>query len=348
VDPTKLYKNRGQWQRAASYKAFKQPYTQLKDQDHLFCEMVKYGELKALLSGVTTIQGASPNQTCFRTLIRNAENQNELGTPASYIRTFILDIKSFEGPPPNWTVTKAFVVHLAEGIDGPSRQEFATLKQKGLLTAQTAIIHGTAFGDQEFQEMAQVGAKLIWSPQSNLALYGKTTNIPLALQHGVLVSLGVDWNPTGSDNIFDELRVAAQVNETTFDRAVPDALWVKMITVNPAQILALERYIGRLATGRKADVTVVESHDPDAVQSLFKTHLQDVQMVWVGGDLLYADEAILEHVKPGQCEPLDVHGARKRVCVKDTKDPVTKSTQTEADIQSLLHTHYLHLAPLAP
>ncbi len=79
--PPKLYKNRGQWQRASAYKAFKQPYTQLKDHDKLFCEMVKYGELKALLSGVTTIQGTSPNQACFRTLIRNAENQNELRTP---------------------------------------------------------------------------------------------------------------------------------------------------------------------------------------------------------------------------------------------------------------------------
>jgi hypothetical protein len=310
--------------------------------------MVKYGELKALLSGVTTIQGTSPNQVCFRTLIRNAENQNELGTPASYIRTFILDIKSFKGPPPNWTVTKAFVVHLAEGIDGPSRQEFATLKQKGLLTAQTAIIHGTAFGDQEFQEMAQVGAKLIWSPQSNLALYGKTTNIKLALQHGVLVSLGVDWNPTGSDSMFDELRVAAKVNDEDFGHAIADADWIKMITVNPATALALEAQIGKLAAGLKADLTVLEARDPDPGQSLLKTHLQDVHMVWVGGGLLYADDTVLEQVKPGQCEPLDVHGAHKRVCVKDTKDPVTKSTQTEADIQSILQTHYPHLAPLAP
>jgi len=58
--------------------------------------------------------------------------------------------------------------------------------------------------------MAQVGAKLIWSLQNNLVLYGKATNIKLALQHGILVLLGVDWNPSGSDNIFDELRIAAQ------------------------------------------------------------------------------------------------------------------------------------------
>ncbi len=212
--PPKLYQNRGQWQAAQAYKDFKQPYATLIQDKGLFCEMVKYGELKALLSGVTTIQGTAPNSSCFRTLIRNAENQNDLGTPQSYIRTFILDIESFSGTV-NWSVTKSFVAHIAEGVRGDpkSKQEFTILKAKGLLTGQTAIIHGAAFEDTEFQQMAAAGAKLIWSPRSNLVLYGETTNIPLALQNGIEVSLGVDWNPTGSDHIFAELRTAAEVNE---------------------------------------------------------------------------------------------------------------------------------------
>ena len=152
-NPPKLYQNRAQWQRAAAYKTFKAPYTLLKDQKKLFCEMVKYGEVKALLGGITTIQGTSPNMTCFRTLIRNAENQSELGLADAHIRTSILDIRTFNSLI-DWTVTKAFVVHLSEGLgtDAPSREEFAILKQKGLLKQQTAIIHGTAFGETEFSE----------------------------------------------------------------------------------------------------------------------------------------------------------------------------------------------------
>ena len=49
------------------------------------------------------------------TLIRNVENQNELGTSASHIRTYILDIRGFDSDI-NWNVTKSFVVHVAEGI----------------------------------------------------------------------------------------------------------------------------------------------------------------------------------------------------------------------------------------
>jgi cytosine/adenosine deaminase-related metal-dependent hydrolase len=346
--PPKLYQRRSQWQAAQAYQVFKQPYADLINKG-LFCEMVKYGEVKALLSGVTTIQGTAPNNTCFRTLIRNAENQNLLGLPASHIRTFILDISSFKGSM-DWSVTKSFAVHIAEGIRGdpPSKQEFAILKAKGLLASGTAIIHGAAFEAPEFQQMAAVGAKLIWSPRSNLALYGQTTNIPLARQAGVEVSVGVDWNPTGSDHIFDELRTAAEVNTDEFDGAIPDAEWINMITINPARALALDGQVGRLAPGHKADIVVLRAQGSDPAKSLLQTHLQDVQLVWVGGNLLYGTRPVLDQVKPGQCEALLVHGSQKRVCVKEPHPAAPKTGQTLAQIREVLRSNYPLLAPLTP
>ena len=133
--PPKLYQNRGQWQASTAYKAFKTPYATLKDQKNLFCEMVRWGEIAALISGITTVQGTAPNQTCFKGLVRNVENQNELGLGASHIRTNILDIRSWKSTI-DWTKTKSFVVHLSEGIDETSRKEFDILKDKGLLRAK--------------------------------------------------------------------------------------------------------------------------------------------------------------------------------------------------------------------
>jgi len=346
--PPKLYKNRGQWQGSDAYKVFKKPYDDLTNKG-LTCEMIKYGEVKALLSGVTTIQGTSPGSQCIRTLIRNAENQANLPTSASHIRTFILDIGSFKGGV-DWTATKSFVVHLAEGVRGDPKSlgEFTTLKTKQLLASGTAIIHGAAFGDSEFQEMGTAGSKLIWSPRSNLVLYAQTTNIPVALQKGIEVSLGVDWNPSGSDHIFDELRTAAQVNEDDFNGAIPDTDWIRMITVKPAKALALDAFIGRLAPNLKADITVLRALDDDATKSLLKTHLQDVQMVWVGGDLLYANKAILDKIKPGECEAMLVYGSQKKVCVKNTKLSVPKAAQTLDQIRTILQTNYPLLAPLTP
>jgi hypothetical protein len=55
--------------------------------------------------------------------------------------------------------------------------------------------------------------------------------------------------------------------------------------------------------------------------------LQDVQMVWVGGNLLYGNNTILEKVKPSQCEDLKVYGSNKPVCVRNTTEQVPKKTR---------------------
>jgi hypothetical protein len=343
--PPKLYSNRYQWQGSTSYKRFKAPYNALKAS--VYCEMVKYGEVKALISGITTIQGTSPNRSCFKTLIRNVENQNELGLPANHIRTNILAIADFQGSV-NWNETKSFVVHVGEGIDEKSRAEFDTLKQKGLLQSETTVIHGTAFGAAEFAEMAAVGAKLIWSPQSNLVLYGRTTDIKAARQAGVRVSLGVDWNPSGSDSIFDELRVAEVVNREEFDETIPEDDWLKMVTENPAAALAVEDKIGRIAVGLKADLLVLARRDDDPNRSLLKNEVQDVQWVMIGGEPAYGNEAGIQKVRPDQCEALIVHGSRKRICVRELQPTVEKSLQTLADLKSILLAKYAGLSPLAP
>ena len=272
--PPRLFAHRGLWQSSSSYKAFKAPYTAMLQQRP--CEMVRWGEIAALISGITTVQG-TPSRVCNRGLVRNIENQHDLALSAAHIRTFILDISSFESTI-DWTRTRSFVVHIAEGIGETPRKEFDILKTKGLLRGETAIIHGTAFGEVEFTEMGKAGTKLIWSPQSNLALYAHTTNIPLALKHGVEVSLGVDWNPSGSDTIFDELRVAKQVDDEQWGNVIGDALWVQMITTNPARALAVDHLLGSVQAGRKADLAIIRSRDAVPGRSLLRNGVADVEM----------------------------------------------------------------------
>ncbi len=347
--PPKVYQNRGQWQASSSYKEFKKPYSTLKDDKKLYCEMVKYGELKSLISGVTTIQGTSPSRSCYKLLVRNAENQNSLGTPPGLIRTYILDIKGWKDTEKvDFGKTKSFVVHIGEGVDEKSRREFDILKAKGLLAKETAIIHGTAFGEKEFEEMGRVGAKLIWSPQSNLVLYKKTTNVKLALEKGVSVSLGVDWNPSGSDTMLDELRVAERVNEEEFGGAIPESDWIRMVTVNPARALALDKYVGALKPGLKADITVLRARDATQGKSLLNNRLEDVEMVWVGGELLYGDEAVVRAVNKTGCDTLLVHGSRKRICVSSPRAKVEKAEQDLQEIKDALQGAYTGLAPLVP
>ena len=60
--------------------------------------------------------------------------------------------------------------------------------------------------------MASVNSELVWSPLSNLLLYGDTTDVVAADQAGVEISISPDWGPSGSKNNLHELKVADMWN----------------------------------------------------------------------------------------------------------------------------------------
>jgi hypothetical protein len=69
-------------------------------------------------------------------------------------------------------------------------------------------------------------------------------------------------------------------------------------------------------------------------------------MVLLDGKVLYGDAAVVDLVRPGQCEEILVHGAKKRVCVKDPTSSRDKKGQTLADIVHKLQETFPGLAPL--
>jgi cytosine/adenosine deaminase-related metal-dependent hydrolase len=54
---------------------------------------------------------------------------------------------------------------------------------------------------QDFDVLAAHGSAMIWSPLSNLLLYGGTARIDAAQAAGVAIGLGSDWSPSGSKNL---------------------------------------------------------------------------------------------------------------------------------------------------
>ena len=104
----------------------------------------------------------------------------------------------------------ALYIHLAEGRSDNqrSRKEFDRLVDLHALTASTVVIHGTALTEDQLGDLNDAGAKLVWSPQSNLRLYGETTKAAPRSSMGITVGLGADWLPSGSTSLLAELNVA--------------------------------------------------------------------------------------------------------------------------------------------
>ena len=95
----------------------------------------------------------------------------------------------------------AYVPHVGEGrIEScAARAEVARYLQRvQQRDRRYSLIHGVATDREDYAVMRESDVTLVWSPRSNLALYGQTVDIAGALEEGVRVALSTDWSPSGS------------------------------------------------------------------------------------------------------------------------------------------------------
>ena len=238
------------------------------------------------------------------------------------------------------------LIHLAEGVDESSRSELDQLEALGMLQPWTVIVHGTPFGPDELDRVAAAEADLVWSPTSNLRLYGRDARADLALARGINTSLSTDWRLSGDHNLLQSLKVAWELNversrerETfspSYQRFTEYEL-VEMVTVNPSKSLGWENRTGRLRVGLAADLLVVSAPPWGAAlpyRALIRATEADVRLVMVGGDALYGDPDLMGVLKPGDHEFLSGPGFTKAIDV--TRDGVDRGWQTLADLRGAL------------
>jgi 5-methylthioadenosine/S-adenosylhomocysteine deaminase len=352
--PVASYTNHNQWTNEARYGAMVDAKQYLNGEGtspvDYGCEMNKYGELKGLVAGTTAIVGAAnpANRACYGSLARTIDQTpNGLAADKIQVATLFPATSAADGVCSNFasSTTDAYVIHVGEGVDNTALNEFNTLgtvtTTDGCLYApQTAIVHGTAFGDAQLSVMAQHQMSLVWSPRSNVFLYGagtdlsKTANVPLALSKGINIALGPDWSLGGSQNLLDELRFADQVDNAMWGNQLTPQMLVKMVTTNAARALGLQAVLGSIEPGKKADLMVIGGDACAPYDALLAAKPASVRLVIVDGVVLYGDSALksLGPVTPG-CEDLDVCGVSKFACVARSGGTVTnKLGQTLAEV----------------
>lgn len=122
------------------------------------------------------------------------------------------------------------------------------------------VIHTTA---AERALLRARGTRVAHCPSSNLKLASGVCPVPEYLSEGIHVSLGADGAPCNDRlDVFSEMRLAALLPKV---RLGPGALraWdvVRMATVSGAEALGLEKQIGTIEPGKRADLVLL---DPDA------------------------------------------------------------------------------------
>jgi cytosine/adenosine deaminase-related metal-dependent hydrolase len=287
-------------------------------------------ELRFVMSGTTSTAGAGGENGLLRNLDAGGKLEG-LTIPTADSDTFPLDDASgqtneqgcnYGGDPTRATdiVGHAYLPHIAEGIDAAAANEFTCTSSSGpnnLIGPTTALIHGIALQPVDYAEMTQAGAMLVWSPRSNIVLYGNTAPVTAMDAVGLRIALGTDWVSSGSMNMLRELRCADSLNRDHFGGHFTDREIWEMATVNAARATGAQDLLGVLAPGAVGDIAVFRrgSGDDDH-RAVIDAEVDDVVLVLRSGVPLYGDDALLTGLGAGDCEPFDVCGTGKRACVE--------------------------------
>ena len=330
TDSGERYDDRQQWREGLD------GHTKIPSKGGATADQIHWGELRFLMGGATSIVGSGGQPGLLRNL-DIATDMEGLTKGAVDFDTFPLDDSSgtrrttdcnYGGTPTtaaSLADVDAYEPHTSEGVDTTAHNEFlcessttydstAPGVSDDLVLAKTTIIHGIGLNPADYGAMAAAGTGLIWSPRSNITLYGDTARVTVAAKLGVNIALGTDWMPSGSMNLLRELSCADSFNQTRLGSYFTDEQLWQMVTANAAAVTKMDDTIGLLAQGKTADITIFAAHGKQPFRAVLEAQPADVVLVLRGGKALYGDANLLATLSTG-CDTLDVCGTSKQVCL---------------------------------
>jgi hypothetical protein len=363
----KAYTNRDQWSAETNpdyHRLVTGPMRILGSDPNLVPAIVRYVEVRALLGGTTTSQGITLAKSAiishFRGLVRNVESTHD--TQLKPAATHIADIDSTDAEHflARISGSQKLILHLSEGIDAHAHDAFAALHLpdgRWAITDNLIGIHCVALTAQDFTTFGQHGGSMVWSPLSNLLLYGQTANLGAALAAGVPVALGSDWAPSGSKNLLGELKVAQAVAPTV--GATLTALdLVRMVTTAPATMLGWDNHLGALEPGKRADLVVLDGQTGDPYQQLISATEADFHLVMINGTPRVGTPGLMKSLVPAlnttgtnASEPLRIAGRDRLLNLAQvTADPAVAEISVKESLDRLAQAlkDLPHAAPALP
>jgi hypothetical protein len=163
---------------------------------------------------------------------------------------------------------------------------------------------------------------MVWSPLSNLLLYGGTARVEAARAAGIKIGLGSDWSPTGSKNLLGELKVAWLYSQHLLNGSIFAARdLVAMATRDAARILKWNGLLGTIAAGARADLLVIDGATDKPYDSLIQAKETSIRLVMINGVARYGLPALMGLLSPDD-QTVKVGGQLRKLFLKQaTCDP---------------------------
>jgi 5-methylthioadenosine/S-adenosylhomocysteine deaminase len=202
------------------------------------------------------------------------------------------------------------IIHLAETREEVkiARERYKAtpvqyLERIGFWGPRTIAAHGVWLTPADIRILARRHVGLAHNPESNMKLASGTAPVLALRTASVPVGLGTDGAASNNDlDMFEAMRQAALLHKLTSGdpRALPASTALRMATIDGARALGLDREIGSLEAGKRADLIVVSMsgarqtplYDPVS-HLVYVTRGDDVQSMVVNGQLVMRDRRVL-------------------------------------------------------
>ena len=202
------------------------------------------------------------------------------------------------------------IIHLAETKDEIKTADekyhatpTAYLDSLGFWGARTLAAHAVHVTPADIAILAARHVGVSHNPESNMKLASGIAPVEAMRKAGVIVGLGTDGAASNNDlDMFEAMRQAAFLHKLVAGdpRAIPAPVALEMATIEGARAMGMDREIGSLEAGKRADLLVVSMasarqtpmYDPVS-HLVYVTRGDDVQTTIVNGKVLMRDRKVL-------------------------------------------------------
>lgn len=171
------------------------------------------------------------------------------------------------------------------------------LDHLGLANERLILAHCVWLDEEEKRIIKERGVKVSHCPGSNLKLASGVADLPSLLDQHAHVSLGADGAPCNNNlDMFNEMRLAAIIQKPIHGPTAMNARTVfRMATIGGAKAVGMEKEIGSIEPGKKADLAILNlndfhvypSYDIDPISRIvYSATRADVESTIVNGKVL--------------------------------------------------------------
>ncbi|HEY8279908.1 MAG TPA: 5'-deoxyadenosine deaminase [Bdellovibrionota bacterium] len=172
----------------------------------------------------------------------------------------------------------------------------------GLTGPRLVLAHCIHLSDSERRILAETFTRVSHCPSSNLKLGSGVCQVPDLKKLGISVSLGADGAPCNNNlNMFQEMRLASLLQKPAHGPgAMPARETFEMATIEGARALGIERDVGSIEIGKKADLVALDLSEASMAMELSEKNPEQaysavvysgspacVRQTWIDGRLVF-------------------------------------------------------------